>query len=91
MFEIIGPLNTTHFVSNVRVQMEEGGSKASLTASSLAQHFRPGEGFQGEQGLLTGAIYYVNLVKDAAGLWKSVSFKMRASWAQGDRSIVIKD
>lgn len=89
MFQRIGPLNTTHFITNVRVKVEEGGAKASLTASALAQHYRPGEGYQGEQNLLTGALYYLDLVKDSDGLWKSATFKMKTSWAQGDRSIAM--
>lgn len=89
MFARIAPLNTTHFITNVRVNAHDGGSKASLTASSLAQHFRPGEGYQGEQNRLTGALYYLELEKDEGdGLWKSKNFKMQTAWAQGERLIV---
>ncbi|KAI5364937.1 putative NTF2-like domain superfamily, SnoaL-like domain-containing protein [Septoria linicola] len=43
-FKIVGPLDTTHTVTNPRVIHEEGDTPARITATTLAQHFRAGEG-----------------------------------------------
>lgn len=45
MFETVSKLNTTHFITNVRVNHKTGESTATLTAHALAQHFRTGQGF----------------------------------------------
>ncbi|OKL59564.1 hypothetical protein UA08_05015 [Talaromyces atroroseus] len=89
MFETISKINTTHFITNVRVDHEPGESTAKVTAHALAQHFRSGQGFgPDEANLLTGSLYYSEVVKgDSDGLWKAKLFQMRTSWAQGDRAI----
>ncbi|KAJ9143459.1 hypothetical protein NKR23_g6521 [Pleurostoma richardsiae] len=89
-YDNIAKLDTTHFISNVRVNIAEGGSTASLSASALAQHYRAGTGNEGNAArLLAGALYLVDLVKEEpAGLWKIKSWKMRTNWMEGDKSLV---
>ncbi|PTB47598.1 hypothetical protein M431DRAFT_488459 [Trichoderma harzianum CBS 226.95] len=43
MLDSLGPLDTTHMISNIRVQVENGADAASLTAYALAQHCPAGK------------------------------------------------
>ncbi|GLB10777.1 hypothetical protein AtubIFM57258_007187 [Aspergillus tubingensis] len=43
-YDNISKMATTHILSNIRVSIVEGDeNKAKVTASALAQHYRPGE------------------------------------------------
>ncbi|RAH71143.1 uncharacterized protein BO66DRAFT_372188 [Aspergillus aculeatinus CBS 121060] len=70
----VAPLDTTHFLSNVRINLpaEDRGTAAAtatVTASALAQHFRAGQGNQPDTTRLTsGALYSVEVVRDFAGV-----------------------
>jgi hypothetical protein len=90
LLDRVGPMDTTHIVSNVRVDVKDGASTASLTANAMAQHCPPGKG--GEPDglyLLTGAMYFIDLVKDESdGLWKVKKWAMRIIWRQGDRAVM---
>ncbi|THC98781.1 hypothetical protein EYZ11_001760 [Aspergillus tanneri] len=48
-FDVIAKLDTTHFVTNIRINIADGGAKASMTASALGQHYRGGKGLQPDQ------------------------------------------
>lgn len=90
MFKVIGPLDTTHFINNVRVEYKDGADTAYLTASALAQHFGAGEGLAPEaKRLLSGSMYFIDLVKDEGdGLWKVKKWAMKLIWKEGDMNIV---
>lgn len=90
VFERIGVLDTTHLATNIRIDLKDGSDKASLTSYTLAQHYRPGEGFKREaQQLMTGGTYYLDLGKDKAdGLWKVKKWIINFLWSEGDMSIV---
>ncbi|CEN59804.1 hypothetical protein ASPCAL02248 [Aspergillus calidoustus] len=87
-FNVIGPKTTTHFVSNVRIHIDESGEKATMRAYALAQHYREGEGLKGDQErLLTGNSYYLEVVREtgvAEGeFWRIETFVVKSSWAEG--------
>jgi hypothetical protein len=42
--DFVGPMDTMHMISNVRVEVKDGASTASLNAYALAQHCPPGRG-----------------------------------------------
>ncbi|KAI2711951.1 hypothetical protein CBS147332_5587 [Penicillium roqueforti] len=90
IFDMISKLDTTHFVTNIRINIADSGVKAAATASALAQHYRGGKGNEPDQPrLMAGAQYYADLVKDEeSGLWKIEAFKMTTSWAEGDRGVM---
>jgi hypothetical protein len=90
IFVPIGPLDTTHFISNVRVELKDGAETAYVTASALAQHYRVGEGLVPDaKRLLSGSLYFVDVVKDGSdGLWRTKTFKMKIVWMEGDISIL---
>lgn len=92
VFTLIGPLDTTHTISNVRVDVKEGADAAFMTAYALAQHYRVGEGNDpASKRLLSGSIYFIDLTKDSSdGLWKVKKWTMKIIWVEGDMSIVTK-
>jgi len=92
LFDLIGPLETTHTISNIRVDVKEGEDTAGMTAYAVAQHYRPGEGRNpASKGLLTGGLYFIDLVKDGSdGLWKMQKWTLKLIWLDGDRSVVTR-
>jgi hypothetical protein len=90
-FQYIGVgLDTTHMVSNVRIDLKDGADTAKMTAHALAQHYRKDEGLKpGATRFLTGNMYWVDLIKDKSdGLWKMTKFDMKVIWSEGDASII---
>lgn len=90
LFAMISKLDTTHFLTNVRVHVDGGGAKASMTASALAQHYRGGEALEPKADhFLAGSLYFLDLVKDEAdGVWRIKNFKTRVSWREGEEAIM---
>lgn len=89
VLDLAGPLETTHFVSNVRVDHKAGADTAHMTCYVQAQHFKPGEGLDpSTKNLLSGSQYFMDLQKDTDGLWKFKKCLMKTIWLQGDTSIV---
>ncbi|KAB8266187.1 hypothetical protein BDV32DRAFT_143911 [Aspergillus pseudonomiae] len=90
-YDNISKLDTIHYMSNVRVNVKEGEEKGSLTASALAQHYRPGEGIQaGTKYFLAGSLYEMDVVRDEGdGLWKITHWKLKIVWAEGDWGVVL--
>ena len=89
-------LDTTHSVSNLRVDVAEGGNEAKLEAVYVAHHYRGGEGtVEGSPRFVTGGLYTAELVKDdkggdgdSDGLWRMNVFRMRSIWTEGFRSVM---
>ncbi len=86
----IGPLDTTHSISNVRVDLKDGADTAKLTANFIAQHGPPGRGLEADgPKFLAGGRYWVDVVKDETdGLWKVKKWALKLVWRQGDESIM---
>ncbi|KAJ5216382.1 uncharacterized protein N7498_002789 [Penicillium cinerascens] len=86
----VGPMDTTHMISNVRVNHNEGEDTASLTAYALAQHCPPGRGKEPDgPKYISGGEYAVDLVKDLGdGMWKIKKWVLDVIWTQGDRSVM---
>lgn len=83
---LIGPLDTSHTVSNV--QIEIGGDAATLYAYVMAQHFMPGCGStRGADFALLMNRYDCELVRDG-DKWRFRSIKIENAWAQGDPQIL---
>ena len=88
-FKYVGEgLDTTHSVSNVRVDLKDGANTAKLTAHALAQHYRKGDGRNPKATrYLTGNMYWVDLVKESDGLWKMTKLEIKVVWGEGDPSV----
>jgi SnoaL-like domain len=86
----VGPMDTSHIISNVRVDVKDGADTASLTCYALAQHCPPGRGMElnGPKYLGAGE-YWADLLRDESdGLWKIKKLVIRVLWAQGDYSVM---
>ena len=83
-------LVTTHFITNIRVDLKDGTNAASMTAHALAYHVRPADALKPEDTSYTaGCLYFVNLVKDNTdGLWKIKKWEIKIQWTSGDRAIL---
>lgn len=86
LIPIIGPLDTSHTVSNLQIKVN--GNSATLHAYVLAQHFSPGEGPRRdtENALLMNR-YDAELVRDGQR-WRIKRVKIDNAWAEGDPCIM---
>jgi hypothetical protein len=86
----VGPMDTSHTISNVRVDVKDGADTAYLSAYAMAQHCPPGRGKEPDgPKYLVGGEYRVDLVKDEGdGLWKIKKFVLDVIWRQGDASVM---
>ena len=89
VFDRVGPMDTTHNISMVRVNYQDAADTASLTATSTAQHAAPGTG-RDPNGIkyTVGGEYAVDLVKDEAGVWKIKKLVLNVIWTSGDASLM---
>lgn len=83
-------LVTTHFITNVRVELEDGADTAFLSAHAIAHHIRPDDAFKQEDTSYTsGCLYFIDLVKDSTdGLWKIKKWVVKFLWSTGDREVI---
>ena len=86
----VGPMDTSHMVSNVRVDVKDGANTASLTANALAQHCPPGKGKEPDAPkFLVGSEYRIDLIRDETdGLWKIKKWVLDVLWRQGDALVM---
>ena len=88
LLDFVGPMDTTHMISNVRVDVKEGAETAKLNCYALAQHCRPGEGIQPDgKKYLAASEYWVDVLKEG-GEWRIKSWDMKIIWTQGDASVM---
>jgi SnoaL-like domain len=83
-------LNTTHFITNIRVELKDGADTAYMTAHAIAYHVRPDDAFKPEDTSYTaGCLYSIDLVKDTTdGLWKIKTWKAKIQWTTGDIKVL---
>lgn len=91
LFGKISKLDTTHYLTNIRINISDGETKAMMSASSMAQHFLGGNGMDFEAKRFTsGSLYLLDLVRDdKEGVWKVTSWKIQPVWGEGDVSIIM--
>ncbi|KAG4423940.1 hypothetical protein IFR04_002935 [Cadophora malorum] len=84
----IGPMDTTHMVSGIRIDLEDGSDTATLTATAMNQHAPPGRGAEADgPKFLAGARYWIVFVK-VKGEWRIKKWTMNVVWSQGDPSVL---
>lgn len=90
LFDKVFNLVTTHAVSNIRVQLEDNQSSASLTAHAISYHVRPEDALKLEDTSYTASsLYNINLVQgEDDGLWKIKRWEANILWTTGDRTIL---
>lgn len=90
---LIGPMDSSHHLSNFRVKLSNDQTEADVTCHVWAQHFRGGDGSNPSKRdyLLFGNIYLADVVKDGQGddaLWKIKRIGMHNLWCEGDVGVV---
>lgn len=90
LLDHVGPMDTTHMTSNVRVDIKDGADTAFLTAYALGQHCPPGKGKEPDAPkYLVGGENWVDLIRDEGdGLWKIKKWVLNVIWRQGDASVM---
>lgn len=88
----VGPMATSHNISNLRVKLDEKQDQAEVACYCIAQHFRSGEGHDPSKRdyLLYGTMYWADVVKTGDGedaLWKMRRFEIHLMWCEGDQSV----
>jgi len=87
VFDRVSKLDTTHFITNVRVALD-GASTATVTCSAIAQHVRPGKGFEpGPNKFTSGGLYLCDAVK-VGEVWKLKTWKAKIVWVDGEPSVM---
>ena len=87
VFDRVSKIDTTHFLSNIRISIEST-TTAKVTCSALAQHVRPGKGFEpGPNKFTSGALYLCDVVK-IDDLWKIKSWTANIVWVDGEPSVM---
>ena len=81
---------TTHIISNIRVELEEGAETASMTAHAMSYHLKEETAFQPEDTSYRAAsLYDIDLVKDGNdGLWKIKKWDIKVLWTTGDIAVL---
>jgi SnoaL-like domain len=88
LLDFVGPMDTTHMISNIRVDVKEGESTAQLNCYALAQHCLKGQGMDaGGKKYLAASEYWIDFVKGDAG-WGIEKWVMKVIWTQGDSSVM---
>ena len=84
----VGPMDTTHSISNIPVVAKDGANNALVTATSMAQHCPPGRGKEpdGPKFMVSGE-YSADVIK-VDGIWKLKDCALRVVWTQGDPSVM---
>jgi len=86
LISLLGPLDTSHAVSNLQVRIN--GDSATAQAYIMAQHFMPGDGpRRGTENALLMNRYHCELVRDGPK-WRLSRVKIDNAWAEGDPEIL---
>lgn len=90
LFQRLFVIVTTHVISNIRVELDDGETSASLTAHAISYHIQPQDAFKPEDTSYTASsLYRIDLVKDMGdGLWKIKKWEANVLWTTGDRAVL---
>ena len=84
----VGPLDTSHTISNLRITLD--GDAATLKCYAMAQHFLPGEGPKPDktrQALMMNR-YDADLVRDGQQ-WRISRLTIDNAWFEGDPTVLM--
>ncbi|KAF3763364.1 hypothetical protein M406DRAFT_340956 [Cryphonectria parasitica EP155] len=88
----VSKLDTMHYLTNIRINITDGDTRARMSASMLAQHCFGGEGMKADGAkYLAGGLCVIEFVKvEGEALWKVTSWKIHVHWADGDSSVELE-
>lgn len=84
---------TSHVISNIRINLEDGADTASMTAHAMSYHIKPEDALKPEDTSYTASsLYDIDLVKDKEdGLWKIKRWGFQILWTTGDRAVLVDE
>jgi hypothetical protein len=83
---LIGPLDTSHTATNLRIEIS--GDSATLSAYVMSQHFMPRQGsLRGAENALLMNRYDCELARDGQK-WRFKRITINNAWSQGDPEII---
>jgi hypothetical protein len=84
----VGPLDTSHSVTNVRIELD--GDSAELRCYAQAQHYLPGEGPNpaATRHALMMNRYHAQLVRDGRQ-WRIRRLTIDSAWFEGDPTVLL--
>jgi hypothetical protein len=88
LISAVGPLDTSHSVTNVRIEL--AGDNAELRCYAQAQHFLPGQGPDpaATKHALMMNRYHAELVRDGR-LWRIRRLVIDGAWFEGDPAVLV--
>ncbi|KAF2722936.1 hypothetical protein K431DRAFT_283442 [Polychaeton citri CBS 116435] len=90
VYNRVSKMDTTHLVTNIRIDVEDGATTATGSATAVAYHYRPGTGCEpGAPRFVSGSQYYMDFVKLESGLWKACEWELKLIWTEGDYSVMM--
>lgn len=88
-FNNVGPMDTQHVISSIRIDLRDGAETAHMTANAVAQHYRKGQGqLPDAEHMLAGSTYDIYVVKEKNGSWKINSWILKIIWSQGTWAVM---
>ncbi|KAL9110429.1 MAG: hypothetical protein Q9227_004973 [Pyrenula ochraceoflavens] len=90
LLDHVGPMDTSHTISNMRVWVEEGKETAAATGLVMAQHCPPGRGREvdGPKYLACGEVEVEFVWDGGEGVWKVKRWVHEVIWRQGDPGVM---
>jgi hypothetical protein len=86
----VGPLDTSHVISNVRATVD--GDTAHVHCYAMAQHYLPGEGPRPERTrhALMMNRYDADMRRDGDGsTWRISRLTIDSAWFEGDKTVLL--
>ena len=89
----VGPMDSSHHLSNFRVKMNSDQSQAEVTCYALAQHFKSGEGHDPSKRdyVIMGNTYWADVAKgsdEEDALWRIKKIEVTNVWSEGDLAAI---
>ena len=82
----VGSMDTGHAASNFRLEMK--GGVAHLSAMTVANHYRKGEGsMAAKTGLIAGNRWKLEVIEAGDGVWKISKAEVKNLWCEGDLGV----
>lgn len=91
-FAHVSQMDTTHSLSEIRIDVAAGAHEARATLNAVAMHCSKGQGVvPGHKFYQVGSLYDLELVLDEkdGGIWKVKNWVLTPVWTSGDPSVMM--
>jgi antirestriction protein ArdC len=85
-------LHTQHLISNIRIEVKDGGREAYLTCSAMSYDVKEEDAFEKEDTSYTASsVYEIEMVQGDDGLWRIKKWDISVRWTVGDIKVLHPD